>query len=368
MKTWQSIAVLLLLCGLVAGAAAADGGVPVFPHEFKGSVTIDGSPAPADIEITAVLGGETYGPVTTAADGTYGGSTRHAGEKLLVLGTDDLAGETITFLVDGETAKETATFTPKGTSRVDLSVGSGDVTPTPKPNPPSSGGSGGGGGPSPVSNPPAPTATQTTSVERASLLMTKSGELTESVTVRTGDGVGSVTLREGTVARDRDGEPLGEVTVKKAGLTGTPPIPPGTTVGFALSCGPAGATFDPPITLTYTLSAEEWEEIGDPATLTVMWYNPESGAWQEVPATIDPATRTVTARVSHFSLFALSWATPESVAASADRPAATVTTIGPDEPQPAPTAGETPWALIGAGGLLLLCTLAVGGYVMWRQK
>ncbi|QSZ65998.1 hypothetical protein RJ40_00010 [Methanofollis aquaemaris] len=111
-KIWQGIAGLLPLCGLVAGAAAADGGVPVFPHEFKGSVTIDGSPAPADIEITAVQGGETYGQVTTAADGTYGGS-RHAGEKLPALGTDTLAGETITFPVDGKNAKETTTFTPK---------------------------------------------------------------------------------------------------------------------------------------------------------------------------------------------------------------------------------------------------------------
>ncbi|QYZ79965.1 hypothetical protein E2N92_11290 [Methanofollis formosanus] len=356
MKVWQGIAVLLLL-GLVAGAAA-DEGVPVFPHEFKGSVTIDGKPAPAGTEVTAVLGGETYGPVTTAADGTYGGSSRHAGERLLVLGTDDLAGETITFLVGGKAAKETATFSPKGTSRVDLSVGSGTT-----PKPPSNSGGGGGGTTSPVSG---PTTTQTTSVERVTLPISKSGELTGTVTVRTSDGVGAVTLREGTVARDRDGEPLREVTIKRADMSGTPPIPPGTTIGFALRCGPAGATFDPPITLTYTLSVEEWERIGDPATLTVMWYNPESGAWREVPATVDAATRTVTARVSHFSLFALSWAAPKPVTASADRPVAAATTIGLEGQRSA--AGETPWTLVAAGGLLIVGALAVGGYVVRKKR
>jgi len=41
----QGLALLLLL-GLVAGAAAA-GGTPAIPQEFYGDVTIGGSPAPA---------------------------------------------------------------------------------------------------------------------------------------------------------------------------------------------------------------------------------------------------------------------------------------------------------------------------------
>lgn len=356
MKTWQGIAVLLL-CGLFAGAAAADEALPIFPHEFRGGVTIDGKPAPAGTEVTAVLGGNEYGPVLTAADGTYGGPTRHEGERLLVFGIEDLSGETITFRIDGKASKETATFSPDGTSRLDLSVGTGGDTPRPP-----SGGGGGGGSPVSRTTTTAPTA----SVERATLPISKSGEVTGTVTVGTGDGVGSVIIKEGTVARNRDGEPLGEVTVKRADTSGTPPIPPGTTIGFALRCGPDGATFNPPVTLTYTLSAEEWEKIGDLTTLTVMWYNPESDAWQEVPATIDSATRTVTARVSHFSIFALSWATPKPVSASADRPAAVATTIGMDEPRS--VTEETPWALIGAGGLLIVCALAVGGYVVRRKR
>ena len=131
--------------------------------------------------------------------------------------------------------------------------------------------------------------------------------MSESVTVGTGDGAGSLTVGEGTRARDANGNPLGEVTIARA-TAGLPPVPPGATIGFALDCGPAGATFDPPATLTYTLSEEEWGRIGNSATLRVMWYNPGTGAWQEVPATVDPATRTVTAEVSHFSLFALTWA------------------------------------------------------------
>jgi hypothetical protein len=34
---------LLLLAGLVAGAAAAEGSIPSLPHEFYGTVTIGGA-------------------------------------------------------------------------------------------------------------------------------------------------------------------------------------------------------------------------------------------------------------------------------------------------------------------------------------
>ena len=206
-------------------------------------------------------------------------------------------------------------------------------------------------------------------VGQASLPLSATGEVSESVTVRTGDSVGSLTIGEGTRARDADGNPLGEVTIVRADAAGLPPNPPGTAIGLALTCGPAGATFDPPVTITYTLSEEEWEGVSDPTTLQVMWYNPGTGEWQEVPATVDPATRTVTAQVSHFSIYALTWAaaapaTEATTVPAAAAPGGEETPAGSGSQQP--KGSETPWALIAAGVLVVAGGLAAGWY--FRKK
>lgn len=342
----------VLLLALMIGVAAAGGKIPPsLPQEFWGNVAIDGSPAPAGTVITALIGDTTCGSITTIKVGEYGSSSRYEGGRLIVSATDDQVGKTINFLIDGRTARETTTFTPDSTTRQDLSV-TGESTP-----PPSSGG-GGSPGPGPVT---VETSPPTASVGRASLPLSATGEVSESVTVGTGDGAGSLTVAEGTRARDKDGNPLGEVTVARSDAAGIPQAPPGTAIGFALDCGPAGATFDPPVTLTYALSEEEWAKIGG-ATPKVMWYNPGTGEWQEVPATVDAATRTVTAQVSHFSLFALTWA------AATPAEATTGTAPGKTPPGPGseqPTGGEIPWALIAAG--VLVVAVLAGWYILRKR-
>ncbi len=355
---------LVLLLALVAGAAAAgEGAPPAFPQEFYGSVTIDGAPAPAGTVIAGVIGGRECESVTTTVLGEYGSSSRHKGANLLVWGSTEQAGETITFLVGGKAATETATYTPGKVTRLDLTVaGSGSGS--------NGGGSNEGGSSSssaaPVSSStPERPAAPATHVGRAALSTTPAGEVTASTTVRAADGAGTLQIPEGTTARDAAGNPLGAVTVARA--ADVPAAPPGTTVGIALDCGPAGAVFDPPVTLTYTLSTEEWAKIGGAAP-KVMWYNPASKVWQEVPATVDPATRTVTAKVSHFSVYALAW-TPTPPAETTAVPAA----AAPEARQPSspgttqPAGDGLPWPFIGIGALLLIGAVA-GGIMYLRKK
>ena len=358
MKTHYGLALVLVLA-LAAAPAAAEGGVPSLPHEFYGTVTIGGSPAPAETVIVAVIGETEFDSIETTVAGEYGSSSRYEGTRLLVNATGDQAGETIAFRVNGQAAQETAPFTPGTTTRLDLSVAGGS-TPTPTATSgSSSGGSGGAQGSTPTA---APTSSApVTSVGKATLPVSATGETTQSVTVRTADGAGSLTVGEGTLACDENGDPLDEVTVASVDATGIPQAPPGTTIGLALDCGPAGATFDPPVTLTYTLSAEEWAKIGDTATLQVMWYNPGTGEWHEVAATVNAATRTVTAQVSHFSIYALTWAAASPAAeVTAAAPVGEETPAGPGSQQP--TGGEAPWALIAAGALVVAGALAAGWY------
>ena len=360
MKIRHGIALVLLL-GLVAGAAAGDV-TPALPHVFYGGVTIAGSPAPAGTVITATIGGIECGSVQTVDAGQYGSPDESLGNRLVVVAAADQAGETITFYVNGVAAHETATFASGAVTTLDLTAAAGESTPTPTP------GSGGGGGGGPSSggssskdpgseltyDPNAP-AVPEVFTGRASLTTSTAGVVLEQVTVRTENEIGAVTIPEGTVARDRDGNPLGEVTCSEVAPAEVPPAPPGTTVAIALSCGPAGATFDPPAVLTYTLSAEEWAKIGEDATLSVMWYNPESGGWQEIAATVDPATRTITAEVSHFSIYALAWTVPETVAAGAEETRAPATEPGPAFPT---------WAL----ALVVVLIAALAAFLLMRRK
>jgi hypothetical protein len=364
-------AVLILILGLVAGAAGAGDPTPVLPHEFYGGVTIAGSPAPAGTVITATIGGTECGSVQTVEAGRYGSSDVSLGTSLDVTATADLAGATITFLVNGVAAQETATFASGAVTALDLTAAAGESTPTPTPTPGSGGGGGGSGGGSGGSgssqgpgseftyNPDAPAAPEVFT-GRGSLTTSTAGVVLAPVTVRTGDETGAVTIPEGTTARDGDGNPLGEVTCSEVTPAEVPPAPPGTTVAIALSCGPAGATFDPPAVLTYTLSPEEWARVGDGAILSVMWYNPQTGGWQEIVATVDPATRTVTAEVDHFSIYALAWTVPATTVAAEAEGTGTQVKESAAEPGPALPV----WALAVAAVLIA----AVVAFLVLRKK
>jgi hypothetical protein len=118
---------------LLIGTASA---VPLLPAEFSGTVTFDGSPAPAGTVITARIDGRDCGSLTLTAAGVYGGDGIFD-RRLLVSGEDGDVGKTITFFVDGVHAG-TAVYTPGTSTRLDLSttVGvdfSADVTTGPAP-------------------------------------------------------------------------------------------------------------------------------------------------------------------------------------------------------------------------------------------
>jgi len=357
--------VLLLLLGLVAGAAAAtEGSPPVLPHEFYGNVMIGGSAAPAGTEITATIDGVECGSVVTVEAGRYGSPDPSLGNRLIVTAAADQEGAPITFLVNGRVAAGTANFTSGAVTALDLNVAA-EATPTTPPGGSTGGGGGGGGrgtsgspGSEVVYEPGAPTAPVIFTKE-ATLTTSTAGVLLEPVVVRTEDEVAALTIPEATTALDAGGNPLTSVTCTKVDPAEVPPAPPGASLAIVLSCGPDGATFDPPISLTYTLSEDEWARIDEGLKPTVMWYNPESGEWQEIATTVDPATRTITAEVSHFSIFALAWRSPEATPS----PETEATPVPEGEPAGEPAAFPV-WVI----GIVIVLVIAVAAYVLMRRR
>ena len=117
---WVRQFLVLLLLALAAPASA----VPPLPMEFSGSVTIDGSPAPAGTVVTARIDGRDCGSLTLATAGVYGGDALFD-ERLVVCGEDGDAQKTIAFFVDGALAAGTAVYTPGVSTRLDLTAMSG---------------------------------------------------------------------------------------------------------------------------------------------------------------------------------------------------------------------------------------------------
>ncbi|MDV2481496.1 PKD domain-containing protein [Methanoculleus sp. Wushi-C6] len=114
---------MVLLLFALAGPASA---VPLLPAEFWGTVTIDGSPAPAGTVVTARIDDRDCGSLATAAAGAYGGDSLFD-TRLIVGGEDGDAGKAIVFLVNGMPAG-TAVYTPGTSVRLDLAAAGGKAT------------------------------------------------------------------------------------------------------------------------------------------------------------------------------------------------------------------------------------------------
>ena len=140
----------------------------------------------------------------------------------------------------------------------------------------------------------------------------------------------------------------------------TVPAPPSNTVFFraieinTLVDGQASSvTYTNPVVLSFPLTPEELALAGDdPTRLTILRYNPATGAWDTLPTTFQesPPPPHLEAAINTFSLFAvgvrqpvgpLPTATPVPVLA----PTATPALVPTPTPVPVPVAGPTPTTL-----------------------
>jgi hypothetical protein len=312
---------LLILLALAAPASA----FPALPAEFSGSVTIDGSLAPAGTVITARIGDRECGSLTLTTAGVYGGDALFD-ERLIVSGEEGDAGKTVTFLVDGVKASKTTVYTPGTSSSLALAVTKGSGSGGSSDG--SSGSSGGGGGGSFGSFMPAAPVMEYTG--SGSLQTDAEGAVQFATIVTTTEGDAALSIAPGVRAEDRFGRPLSTVSVRSVPPADLPaPGEEEAPVGRALRCGPDGATFDPPIEVSFTLTPEEWERYAA-GQFSVRLYNSATGAWEPLATTANPATRTVTAAVPHFTLIAVFAVPAEETVAATPAPLTEPTlTFGP---------------------------------------
>ena len=135
---------------------------------------------------------------------------------------------------------------------------------------------------------------------------TSGGEFTKETIFKSDDENLTLTIPKGTVGQTKAGDPLPEVRITRV----HPQAPPPDTsfIGLNYDLEPDGATFDPPIMVTFTYNPD-WIPSGlGPESLTMGYYDEDTKMWVMLDAkniTIDPATNTITAEISHFTVFSV---------------------------------------------------------------
>ena len=124
------LAAVLLALATVSAATAQ----PSLPATFYGSVTIDGQPAPTGTDVRGFIG---ENDCTQSAPGERPAVREGEATAYVIAVVHESqrpgcarAGATVTFTIDGEPAAQTAEW-QAGPTRVDLSIGPGDIIPLP---------------------------------------------------------------------------------------------------------------------------------------------------------------------------------------------------------------------------------------------
>jgi len=166
----------------------------------------------------------------------------------------------------------------------------------------------------------------------AKLYANSQGTITQATILRSTDGLATLSLGLGIVAKDRDGKPLASVSIARIPPEKVPHAPPASTLPGAISAyelQPDGAVFSPGIPLNFA------PQPGTPSgqEFTVKTFDSATGTWKEIPSQRDPGTGTITAQVSHFCAFGLFAKTATA------EPSATVTRV---MSEPVPTSAPPP--------------------------
>ena len=166
-------------------------------------------------------------------------------------------------------------------------------------------GGGGGDGGSGSIPPPAGEEVKTNLFgTEVSFPISSGGEILEEIVATSEDGTLTLTIPEGTIALDKEDNPL---TSLEAGVdTSPPPLPENATIiGLAYDFGPDEATFASPITLTRSYDPGDIPEGVAEEDLVLAWYDEAGGKWVELDCIVDTESNTITASIEHFTTFAI---------------------------------------------------------------
>ena len=131
-----------------------------------------------------------------------------------------------------------------------------------------------------------------------------SGKVLQTIEATSPDNNLSITLSKGSTALGPDGKRLRTLNVNSYV---DPPDPPEEAyiIGLPYDFQPNGATFeDPPMVLTWHYDPDTLGDIPED-NLVLAYYDDDAGVWVELECEVDTENNTITAKVTHFTLFVL---------------------------------------------------------------
>jgi PKD repeat protein len=235
------------------------------------------------------------------------------------------------------------------------------ITVYPRGSPGGGGGGGGGGsiggtfflsgGNATQNVTPTPTQTQPPA---GTLTLGPDNRTTQQVTIVSSDGIASLTIGMGVTPVDSAGQPLRQVLLNTLPAGNLPPGSPCISTPYAYEIVPSGSTFSPPVSLKLTFDEATWAMVNGESA-SIIWYNPLSGSWEDIPTPSDPATRTISAKIIKGGIYALCTKALPTTTPITSLPAATL---------PSPGSSGIPMAIVIPAIILIVVIIAVIVYLI----
>jgi hypothetical protein len=153
------------------------------------------------------------------------------------------------------------------------------------------------------SNPQTPPPPPVGGFNDISNIVTSEGLFTQGVTVSSGDNNVQLTIDQGTTGQSATGQPLSQLIIFNLNF---PPDPPEQShiIGLTYDFRPDGATFDEPVTITFTYNPNNIPAGVNEEDLSIAFYDDINGEWVELQnIVVDPLTHTITGQTNHFTPF-----------------------------------------------------------------
>ena len=174
----------------------------------------------------------------------------------------------------------------------------------------------------------------TTNLVTSTVTLDSTGTAQTNGQITTLDGKLSIKVNAGTQLLNSTGQPLTLLSVTVPSSSVPPPL--FSAIVLVYDLGPSGATFTPPMTLIMNYESAILPPGVSENTLYITHWN--GSEWQALQGTVDTQAKTVTALLSHFTLFTMigKLATPTPTPAPTPTPTPTPTPVPTPIPTPTP--------------------------------
>jgi hypothetical protein len=128
------------------------------------------------------------------------------------------------------------------------------------------------------------------------------GHFTREVSLESPDQKVRLSIAQGTAGLTAQGDPISELDITELD---EPPPPPEYhhAIGLAYEFSPHGATFSPPITVTFAYDDSLVPAGADEQKLFLAFWDSDSAEWVRLVSTVDKENNLITASISHFTPF-----------------------------------------------------------------